>query len=167
MDVQEYRDILHKDIAIAAEANISNAADEFLTYVTDILSAGEEFDDFIVCEYEGYSRRNALMRIDGYSMDEMDGSCSVFIVDYRGPYEANAIRAEQINTLFKRIRYFVDEATKRELYQEIEESTEAFEFARTLYYDQNQISKFKFSNNTNFIMTFNNIFFIFIIVKIS
>lgn len=144
MDVQEYRDILHKDIAIAAEANISNAADEFLTYVTDILSAGEEFDDFIVCEYEGYSRRNALMRIDGYSMDEMDGSCSVFIVDYRGPYENNAIRAEQINTLFKRIRYFVDEATKRELYQEIEESTEAFEFARTLYYDQNQISKFKF-----------------------
>ena len=144
MDVQEYRDILHKDIAIAAEANISNAADEFLTYVTDILSAGEEFDDFIVCEYEGYSRRNALMRIDGYSMDEMDGSCSVFIVDYRGPYEDNAIRAEQINTLFKRIRYFVDEATKRELYQEIEESTEAFEFARTLYYDQNQISKFKF-----------------------
>ena len=144
MDVQEYRDILHKDIAIAAEANISNAADEFLTYVTAILSAGEEFDDFIVCEYEGYSRRNALMRIDGYSMDEMDGSCSVFIVDYRGPYEDNAIRAEQINTLFKRIRYFVDEATKRELYQEIEESTEAFEFARTLYYDQNQISKFKF-----------------------
>lgn len=144
MDVQEYRDILHKDIAIAAEADISNAADEFLTYVTDILSAGEEFDDFIVCEYEGYSRRNALMRIDGYSMDEMDGSCSVFIVDYRGPYEDNAIRAEQINTLFKRIRYFVDEATKRELYQEIEESTEAFEFARTLYYDQNQISKFKF-----------------------
>ena len=144
MDVHEYRGVLHKDIAIATEANISNAADEFLTYVTDILSAGEEFDDFIPCEYEGYSRRNALMRIDGYAIDEMDGSWSLFIVDYRGPYEEEAIRAEDINTLFRRIRYFIDEATKRELYLELEDSTEAYEFASRLYHEQNQITKFKF-----------------------
>ena len=144
MEVQEYRELLHKDIAIAAEANISNAADEFLTYVTDILSAGEEFDDFIPCEFEGYSRRNALMRIDGYSIDEMDGSWSIFIVDYRGPYEEDAIRAEDINSLFRRIRYFVEEATRRELFIDLEDSTEAYEFARRLYQEKGQITKFKF-----------------------
>ena len=144
MEVQEYRELLHKDIAIAAEANISNAADEFLTYVTDILSAGEEFDDFIPCEFEGYSRRNALMRIDGYSIDEMDGSWSIFIVDYRGPYEEDAIRAEDINSLFRRIRYFVEEATRRELFIDLEDSTEAYEFARRLYQEKGQVTKFKF-----------------------
>lgn len=75
MNVEEYREVLHEDIALAANANMSNVADEFLNYVTDILISGEEFDDFTECYYEGISRRKANMRIDGYAMDDADGSC--------------------------------------------------------------------------------------------
>ena len=79
MDVNEYRSVLHEDIALAASANMSNEEEEFLSYVTDILIAGEEFDDFTECYYEGVTRRKANMRIDGYAMDETDGSCCVFL----------------------------------------------------------------------------------------
>lgn len=144
MNVEEYRSVLHEDIALAANANMSNEADEFLSYVTDILISGEEFDDFVECYYDGVTRRKANMRIDGYAMDETDGSCCIFIVDYHGPYEEDAVRAEDINVFFKKIRYFVEEATKYELYQVLEESTEAYEFARTLYYDIDKITKFRF-----------------------
>ena len=47
MTVQEYREVLHEDISIAAGVNYTNPADEFLLYVTGILAAGDEFDDFI------------------------------------------------------------------------------------------------------------------------
>ena len=144
MNVEEYRSVLHEDIALAANANMSNEVDEFLSYVTDILISGEEFDDFVECYYDGVTRRKANMRIDGYAMDETDGSCCIFIVDYHGPYEEDAVRAEDINVFFKKIRYFVEEATKYELYQVLEESTEAYEFARTLYYDIDKITKFRF-----------------------
>lgn len=144
MNVEEYRSVLHEDIALAANANMSNEADEFLSYVTDILISGEEFDDFVECYYEGITRRKANMRIDGYAMDETDGSCCIFIADYHGPYEEDAVRTEDINVFFKKIRFFVEEATKYELYQELEESTEAYEFARTLYYDIDKITKFRF-----------------------
>ena len=144
MKVEEYRGVLHEDIALAANANMTNQDDEFLRYVTGILEAGEEFDDFVECYYEGVSRRKANMRIDGYAIDETDGSCCIFIADYRGPHEDDSIRSEEITSAFKKIRYFVDEATKYELYQELEESTQAFEFARTLYYDQGSITKFRF-----------------------
>ena len=144
MNVEEYRSVLHEDIALAANANMSNEADEFLSYVTDILISGEEFDDFVECYYEGVTRRKANMRIDGYAMDETDGSCCIFIADYHGPYEEDAVRAEDINAFFKKIRFFVEEATKYELYQELEESTEAYEFARTLYYEIDKITKFRF-----------------------
>lgn len=40
MDVNEYRSVLHEDIALAASANMSNEEEEFLSYVTDILIAG-------------------------------------------------------------------------------------------------------------------------------
>ncbi len=144
MTVQEYREVLHEDIAIAANANVTNAEDEFILYVTGILSDADEFDDYNECYFEGVSRRKANMRIDGYSMDESDGSCCVFISDYRGPHEDDAIRAEDINALFRRMRFFVDEATSYKLYEELEESTEAYEFARILYSQLDDIVKFRF-----------------------
>ena len=144
MNVEEYREVLHEDIAIAAHANMTTESDEFLSYVTNILISGEQFDDFIECYYEGVSRRKANMRIDGYALDDTDGSCCVFVADYHGPHEDDGIRADDINNIFRRMRYFVDEATKYELYQELEESTEAYEFARTLYYEIKNITKFRF-----------------------
>ena len=144
MNVEEYREILHEDIALAANANMSNVADEFLDYVTDILISGEEFDDFTECYYEGISRRKANMRIDGYAMDDADGSCCVFISDYRGPYESDTINKEAIDNCFRKIRFFVNESIKYELYQELEESTQVYEFSRMLHYDIESISKFRF-----------------------
>ena len=144
MTVEEYRQKMHEDISLAASANFTNPADEFMLYVTGILSDGDEFDDYVDCYYEGVSRRKANMRIEGYAMDETDGSCCVFISDYRGPHEDDAIRSDDINTLFRRLRFFVEEATKYELYQELEESTEVYEFSRTLYYNQGSITKFRF-----------------------
>ena len=84
MNVEDYRDIVHEDISLAARVNKSTPKEEFLLYAIGVLVNGEEFDDFIECPFEGITRRNGNMRIDGYSMDETDGSCCIFIVDYHG-----------------------------------------------------------------------------------
>lgn len=144
MTIEEYRSVLHEDIALAANANMSTPEEEFLKYVTEILIDGEEFDDFEECYYEGVSRRKANIRIDGYSMDETDGSCCLFISDYHGPHEDDAIRAEDITTLFNKVRHFVEEATKYEMYLELEESTQEYEFAQTLYFEKQNVTKYRF-----------------------
>ena len=144
MTIEEYRSVLHEDIALAANANMSTPEEEFLNYVTEILIDGEEFDDFEECYYEGVSRRKANIRIDGYSMDETDGSCCLFISDYHGPHEDDAIRAEDITILFNKVRHFVEEATKYEMYLELEESTHEYEFAQTLYFEKQNITKYRF-----------------------
>lgn len=143
MTVQEYRELLHEDVAIAASANITNQSDEFLALVTGILSAGEEFDDFVECYYEGVTRKKANMRIDGYSLDETDGSCCIFITDYRGPHEEDAIREKDITAWFRRIRFFVTESITNKLYKELEESTEAYGFSKLLYEQIDEITKFR------------------------
>lgn len=144
MTIEEYRSVLHEDIALAANANMSTPEEEFLNYVTEILIDGEEFDDFEECYYEGVSRRKANIRIDGYSMDETDGSYCLFISDYHGPHEDDAIRAEDITILFNKVRHFVEEATKYEMYLELEESTHEYEFAQTLYFEKQNITKYRF-----------------------
>ena len=145
MKVEEYRAILHEDVSIAANANMSNPEDEFLRMVTDILMAGEEFDDFVGCYYEGVSRGSGhgAIRIDGYAMDEVDKSCCLFITDYRGPYENDRFDKKRSDALFDSLKRFIKDSIRYEFYQEMEESTEAFEFARDLYYENEEISKFR------------------------
>lgn len=145
MKVEEYRAMLHEDVSIAANSNMSNPEDEFLNIVTDILMSGEEFDDFVGCYYEGVSRGSGhgAIRIDGYAMDEVDKSCCLFITDYRGPHESDSFDKKRSDALFDALKRFVKDAIRYELYQELEESTEAFEFARELHYTHEDIAKFR------------------------
>ena len=145
MKVEEYRSMLHEDVSIAANSNMSNPDDEFLRIVTDILMSGEEFDDFVECYYEGTSRGSGhgAIRIDGYAMDDVDKSCCLFITDYRGPFENDSFDKKSSDSLFDCLKRFIKESIKYEFYQELEESTEVFEFARELYYKNEDISKFR------------------------
>ena len=144
MKIEEYRNILHNDIAVACEANSNdNAANEFLLYTVGLLINGEEFDDFVECHCEGLTRRKGNYSIDGYAIDETDGSCCIFIIDYHGPDRDNAIRGDDVKNAFKKIRFFVEESIKNELYREIENEA-AKDFSRDLFYDKDRFTKFRF-----------------------
>lgn len=143
MKIEEYRSIVHDDIEVARKIGSGNAAEEFLTYATGLLINGEEFDDFIECHCEGLTRRKGFFGIDGYAIDETDGSCCIFIVDYHGPNEEDAIRSEDVSSAFKKIRFFVEESIKYELFREIQ-NLSAMEFSRDLYYDNDKITRYRF-----------------------
>jgi hypothetical protein len=143
MKIDDYRKIVHEDVAIACEVSSGNAAEEFLAYTTGLLINGEEFDDFVECHCDGLTRRKGRYGIDGYSIDETDGSCCIFVVDYHGPNDEDAIRSEDVSAAFKRIRFFVEESIRYELFREIPNQS-AMEFSRDLYYDNEKITRYRF-----------------------
>lgn len=144
MKIEDYRKILHSDIEVASKLNSSSEEEEFLDYATGILINGEEFDDFIECHCEGGSVNTAgYYSIDGYSIDETDGSCCVFIVDYRGPDKEDGIIEKNITAAFNKVRRFVEKSIKIELYREIKNSA-AMEFSRDLFYGSANITKYRF-----------------------
>lgn len=143
MKIDEYRSLVHEDITIACNVNLGNEAEEFLSYVTGLLIKGEEFDDFVECHCDGMTRRGGHYGIDGYSIDEADGSCCLFIVDYHGSDGEDAIRSEDVKDSFKKIRYFVEGSIKYELFREIPNRA-AMEFSRDLFFDNEKITKYRF-----------------------
>lgn len=145
METNEFRKLVYEDIKIACELNRSEESEEFLNYAISLLINGEEFDDFNECHCEGLTQKNGFYSIDGYSsIDETDGSCCIFINDYHGPNSNNdSIIGTDVNSAFKKIRFFVEESTKTELFKQIDNS-EAKEFSRNLFYDSNKISKYRF-----------------------
>lgn len=145
MKIDDYRRIVHEDIAVACELNSSKESEEFLTYATSLLINGEEFDDFVECHCEGGTPGSAgFYCIDGYSIDETDGSCCVFIVDYHGPDAVDNIIAKDIEAAFNKIRRFVEKSIKTELFREIK-NLSAMEFSRDhLNFNNESITKFRF-----------------------
>ena len=145
MKIDDYRRIVHEDIAVACELNSSKDSEEFLAYATSLLINGEEFDDFVECHCEGGTPGSAgFYCIDGYSIDETDGSCCVFIVDYHGPDAVDNIIAKDIEAAFNKIRRFVEKSIKTELFREIKNRS-AMEFSRDhLNFNNESITKFRF-----------------------
>jgi hypothetical protein len=47
MKIDDYRSLVHEDVASACDVCFGNAAEEFLTYTTDLLINGEKFDDIM------------------------------------------------------------------------------------------------------------------------
>ena len=144
MNIEGYRDVLHEDIQLAASANENGEDEEFLAYAVGVLINGEEFDDFVECHYEGVTRRNGYMELDGYAKDETDGSMCLFITDYHGENKDDSVKSEDINSCFKKLRLFVEESIKTELYHEIPNEGVAKDFARDLFYDNESITKYRF-----------------------
>lgn len=145
MKIDDYRRIVHEDIAVACELNSSKDSEEFLAYATSLLINGEEFDDFVECHCEGGTPGSAgFYCIDGYSIDETDGSCCVFIVDYHGSDAVDNIIAKDIEAAFNKIRRFVEKSIKSELFREIKNRS-AMEFSRDyLNFNNESITKFRF-----------------------
>lgn len=145
MNIEEYRQSLHDDIIRISESNLENPNYSFLMYVTDLLIDGEEIEDLIECYWEGISTRyKAKLQIDGYSFDEVDGSCCLFISDFHGPEGVDSINKEDIDKLFNRLRNFVVESVKYDLYEQLEPSSQVYELAKSLHDNFETISKFRF-----------------------
>lgn len=143
MKIDDFRKLVHEDIAIACEVGSGNEIEEFLAYATGLLINGEEFDDFVECHCDGTTRRGGHYGIDGYSIDETDGSCCIFVVDYHGPDAEDAIRGDDVKDAFRKIRFFVEESIKTELFREIPNRS-AMEFSRDLFYDNEKITRYRF-----------------------
>lgn len=143
MEIYTFRELLHEDIAIASNLSKAREKEEFLSYATRLLIEAEEFDDFYECHCEGLTRRNGRYEMDGYSVEQSDGSCCVFLVDYHGTQREEFIRNEDIITAFRKLRFFVEESIKNELYREISNQA-AKEFSRDLFYSADSITKFRF-----------------------
>lgn len=143
MKIEDYRKLVHEDIEIASRMNSTSEEEEFLSYATGILINGEEFDDFVECYCEGGPSANTYYRIDGYSMDETDDSCCIFIVDYHGAGAEGKVISKNIRSEFSKLRHFVERSIKTELFRTIDNMA-AMELSRDLYYNHEKITRFRF-----------------------
>lgn len=157
MDYQEYKhdflESLRNDSAISG----AETEDEFLNKTLEILTDFNEIEDPVRIGMGDKPRKNkSLMRIDGYSFDEVDRSLILLISDFQDSYNTDNLTETRVDELYWRLYNFLDETCNGDINEYFDTSDDILKVARlirrrinTVGDDPEMLLKIKFFIITN------------------
>lgn len=110
MDLNEFRDYLLSEVDIWAAADRDFRHTSFVNVVADMLADVGEVSDFEPCYYRGVGKRRRALEIDGFAFDDADGSVRLFVADPSLGADMETFGQTEANTLFGRLRAYIEEA---------------------------------------------------------
>jgi hypothetical protein len=142
MELQEFRETFLDQVRARASAGENFTHAEFVEICAEYLGDAEEVADFEACYFRGTGARNRSLGIDGFALDDLDGSIRLVIAEYGGGAEPTTLTQTNAKTCFSRVLAFCDDAMSGRL-QELEESTPAYSLALTLYERRKSITRLR------------------------
>lgn len=133
MDYQEYKhdflESLRNDSAISG----AETEDEFLNRTLEILTDFNEIEDPVRIGMGDKPRKNkSLMRIDGYSFDEVDRSLILLISDFQDSYNTDNLTETRVDELYWRLYNFLDETCNGDINEYFDASDDILKVARLI-----------------------------------
>lgn len=141
--IEFQKDFLEEVKSTAAVVGEGSTA-AFVSIMTEYLINSEVIPDFNPSFFVGTGRHNKSLRVDGYSLDEIDFTMNLFIADYTGNENRERIIQSFVKTELGKLSGFVREvfcypAIKRN----IEESTPVADLIEQLEFHKQNIRKFR------------------------
>ena len=84
MELQEFRETFLDHVRVRATAGENFTHAEFVDVCAELLGDAEEIADFEACYYRGTGSKGRSLGVDGYAVDDIDGSVRLVIAEY-GP----------------------------------------------------------------------------------
>ena len=133
MDYQVYKhdflETLRNDSAISG----AETEDEFLNRTLEILTDFNEIEDPVRIGMGDKPRKNkSLMRIDGYSFDEVDRSLILLISDFQDSHNTDNLTETRVDELYWRLYNFLDETCNGDIYEYFDASDDILKVARLI-----------------------------------
>ncbi|WP_420267085.1 AIPR family protein [Candidatus Magnetominusculus dajiuhuensis] len=144
MDIEDYRKDFIETVSLCAASERDLTQSAFVTIASQHLMDADEFPDFEPCYHEGIGIRDKRVkfRIDGYSLDDIDGSAKLLVADFRGGAETETLTRSDAETLFQRLQAFIAESLSGQLHPQLEQSSPAYALAEELYRRGQSITRF-------------------------
>ena len=145
MELNDFRSDMVTNARSAAEVKQDFVKTCFVEDAGSRLTEAEEFVDFHVCHFESSGRRNRRLQIDGYAVDESDGSITLVIAEFFNDDEVYSFGAAEAKRAFSSVRAFVEDALEGCLTDgSIDEAQPGYGFAKDLVKLLPSIVRFRF-----------------------
>ncbi|WP_147321268.1 hypothetical protein [Rhodoferax lacus] len=125
----------------------------FVAIVGRMLEEAEEFVDFTPCPYRGIGTRRRNLGIDGYSIDEADGSFRIIIANFYGRTEPDTLTQTSAKIEFSKLTNFIDEALAGHDDHLPADEDPATDFSSILLHHKQSISRFRLYLATDAILS--------------
>lgn len=133
MNFEENRKEFLDELRADSAANGTDAGDEFLTRVCEILEGLGELQEPQIYYFGKTFSGNRIMQIDGYSFNTVDNSLSLIICDFEDSYNPEDINRKQIeDVLAKRLRNFLELSYNDEIKKYCDDSDKVLSLARMI-----------------------------------
>ncbi len=133
MELNEFREEFLDQVRARASAGANFTHAEFVEVCAELLGDAEELADFEACFYRERDPEIASLGVDGFAMDDLDGSIRLVIAEYGGEAAPTTLTQTHAKTCFSRLLAFCGDALSGRLHRELEESAPGYSLALTLY----------------------------------
>jgi hypothetical protein len=159
MNIEEYRKEFLEQIRSDAALNSTDPNEEFIQKSILLLEENEEFPDPIIHYFGSKGKRNRIMQFNAFAFDEADGSICLLISDFNNSDIPATLTNTQIDILYSRMEYFIDEAYEGNISDFCDDSDQTIDIAREIKKLigksnlESSVIKFKFYIITNSVLS--------------
>lgn len=159
MDIEEYRKEFLEQIRSDAAINSTDPNEEFIQKSISLLEENEEFPDPLIHYFGSKGKRNRQMQFNAYSFDEADGSICLLISDFNNSENPTTLTNTQIDSLYSRMQYFIEEAYEGNVSDYCDDSDLTIDIAKEIKKligkssFESSVIKFKFFIITNSLLS--------------
>ena len=159
MDIEEYRKDFLEQIRSDAALNSTDPNDEFIQKSVSLLEEIEEFPDPTIHYFGSRGKKNRQLQFNAFGFDEADGSICLLISDFNNSEIPITLTKTQIDSLYSRMQYFIEEAYTGSIGEYCDESDPTIDIARQIRKligkssFESSVLKFKFFIITNSVLS--------------
>ncbi len=142
MDATDFKKDFLEGVKAAAVATGEGSCACFVENVASYLIDNEIIPDYVPCYFPGEYKRKKY-RIDGYALDDFDGTMNLVVADYDGIQEDRTLIMSAANQAIDRAMIFVDAALNSKLSDDVDISTSASDLIDLLKTNKKTIRKYR------------------------
>lgn len=132
MDLSEYYEDLRNRVSVRADTENDYTAAAFMAEVADELEMVGEIEDLTLLHFEGPGTGRRKLLVDGYDLDDADGSIALAALVYTGSKDLSTLPLSDAKRGLTQLENFVRDALSGDFLRDREESSPAYMLARSL-----------------------------------
>lgn len=143
MTTDEFRKELLETVLSRAEADGDFHLSAFVSTAAEALVDAGEIADFELAHYRGVGVRKRALWVDGYSLDDADGSIRLVVADWRGDAQTPTLTQTEARSVLGRLRAFVEEARTGRVHSEVDLAHEVAGLAHSVYHHRLRATRYR------------------------
>jgi hypothetical protein len=143
MQLHDYFEELSNKVSVRAETDNDYSSIAFLSEVAGELEEAGEIENLTTLHFEGVGSGNRKLLVDGYDLDDPDGSVALAVLVYMGSPELSTLGMTETKKALTQLENFLRDALSGDFTRDREESSPAYMLAQSLRQRGRSVSRYR------------------------